>query len=102
MCMVAEGARIGLSTVYRTLRDLEEAGTADVLQAGAGEKLYRWRGSGEHQHYLTCRLCGSSRPVKSEIIEEWVADIISDTGFAAVEHTVELAGICAHCQHAVD
>ncbi|MFJ7238883.1 Fur family transcriptional regulator [Streptomyces olivaceus] len=98
--MVAGGTRIGLSTVYRALRDVEELGMADVIQAGAGERRYRWRRSGEHRHYLVCRVCASSRPVEAEVVEAWVASVAFASGFAAVEHTVELAGVCARCQRA--
>ncbi|MBC2904783.1 transcriptional repressor [Streptomyces cupreus] len=100
--MTAEGTRIGLTTVYRGLRDLEAADAVDVIQASAGERLYRWRPGDSHRHYLICRACGSSRPVDSEVVEEWAGRIASDSGFAAVEHTVELTGVCAGCQPATE
>ncbi|MET9440633.1 hypothetical protein [Streptomyces sp. NPDC006610] len=31
-------------------------------------------------------------------MEEWAGRIASDTGYAALEHTVELTGICITCQ----
>ncbi len=96
--LVAEGVRIGLTTVYRALRDLEAAGGADVVRDDAGERLYRTRPADGHRHYLLCRACGRSRPVDSEVVEEWAGRIASDTGYAAVEHTVELTGICIACQ----
>lgn len=96
--MTADGTRIGLTTVYRGLRDLEAADAVDVAQAGAGERLYRWRPGDSHRHYLICRACGHSRPVDSEVVEEWAGRIASDSGFAAVEHTVELTGVCDGCQ----
>jgi len=98
--MTAGGIRIGLTTVYRGLRDLEAADAVDVVQAGAGERLYRWQPGDSHRHYLICRACGSSRPVDSEVVEEWAERIASHSGFAAVEHTVELTGVCAGCQPA--
>jgi Fur family transcriptional regulator, ferric uptake regulator len=100
--MTEDGARIGLTTVYRALRDLEAADAVDVVQAGAGERLYRWRPAGRHRHYLICRACGSSRPVDSEVVEEWAGRIAASSGFAAVEHTVELTGVCAGCQTGTD
>lgn len=100
--MTADGTRIGLTTVYRGLRDLEAADAVDVIQASAGERLYRWRPTDEHRHYLICRACGLSRPVDSEVVEEWAGRIAADSGFAAVEHTVELTGVCAGCQPATE
>ncbi|WP_338895161.1 Fur family transcriptional regulator [Streptomyces sp. TG1A-60] len=100
--MTSEGTGIGLTTVYRALRDLEATGAVDVAQAVAGERLYRWRPGDSHRHYLICRACGHSRPVDSEVVEEWAGRIASDSGFAAVEHTVELTGVCAGCQSATE
>ncbi|WP_328875526.1 transcriptional repressor [Streptomyces sp. NBC_00287] len=94
----ARGHRIGLTTVYRALRELAATGGVDVIRDDSGERLYRRRPADGHRHYLICRGCGHSRPVDSAVVEEWADRITADTGFAAVEHTVELSGICADCQ----
>ncbi|MFF7602636.1 Fur family transcriptional regulator [Streptomyces mirabilis] len=92
---------IGLTTVYRALRELEASGGVDVVRDDGGERrLYRQRPADGHRHYLICRCCGRSRPVDSEVVEWWAGRVASDTGFASVEHTVELSGICADCQPA--
>lgn len=88
---------IGLTTVYRALRELEADGGVDVVREETGGRLYRLRPADGHRHYLVCRDCGRSRPVDSEVVEEWAGRIAADTGFAAVEHTVELTGVCADC-----
>lgn len=100
--LTAHGTQIGLTTVYRALRDLEATGGVDVVRDEVGERLYRPRTGDEHRHYLICRSCGRSRPVDSEVIEEWAERITAETGFAAVEHTVELTGVCTGCQSATD
>ncbi|MEU2736104.1 Fur family transcriptional regulator [Streptomyces sp. NPDC007095] len=98
--LVAGTHTIGLTTVYRALRELEASGGADVVRDDGGERLYRQRPADGHRHYLICRCCGRSRPVDSEVVEQWAGRVASDTGFASVEHTVELSGICADCQPA--
>ncbi|MBI0294716.1 transcriptional repressor [Streptomyces sp. PRKS01-29] len=100
--LAAESVPIGLTTVYRALRHLEATGGVDVIRDDAGERLYRPRPAEGHRHYLICRCCGRSRPVDSEVVERWAERIGADTGFAAVEHTVELTGICAGCQPTAD
>jgi Fur family ferric uptake transcriptional regulator len=95
--MSTAGKRIGLTTVYRTLRELETWGHADVVRDETGERLYRLRLAEGHRHYLLCRSCGHSRPVDSEVVEAWADRVATEAGFAAVEHTVELTGICARC-----
>ncbi|MFI0446486.1 Fur family transcriptional regulator [Actinomadura sp. 6N118] len=98
--MGADGIRVGLTTVYRVLRELEAYGQADVVRDGTGERLYRPRPADGHRHYLICRSCSRSRPVDSEAVEAWAGQVAEATGFAAVEHTVELTGICAGCRPA--
>ncbi|CAL9641061.1 Fur family transcriptional regulator [Streptomyces sp. enrichment culture] len=98
--LVENGVRIGLTTVYRTLRALAASGGADIVRDEAGERLYRLRPADGHRHYLLCRACGRSRPVDSDVVERWAGRIAADTGYAAVEHTLELTGICARCQPA--
>jgi Fur family ferric uptake transcriptional regulator len=100
--MVADTHSIGLTTVYRALRDLEAEGGVDVVRDELGGRLYRRRPADGHRHYLICRCCGSSRPVDSDVVEQWADRIAAETGFAAVEHTVELTGLCTNCHTTED
>ncbi|MCQ4079271.1 transcriptional repressor [Streptomyces sp. RB6PN25] len=95
--LVAGGARVGLSTVYRTLTALAATGRADVVRDSNGERLFRYRPDSHHRHYLVCRRCGLSLPLESDAVETWADQIAKTTGFADVQHTVELTGICAAC-----
>ncbi|WP_443110355.1 Fur family transcriptional regulator [Actinomadura sp. 3N407] len=95
--MSASERRVGLTTVYRTLRELEACGHADVVRDETGERLYCLRLTRGHRHYLMCRSCGRSLPVDSEVVEAWADRVATESGFASVEHTVELTGICARC-----
>ncbi|MER5663467.1 Fur family transcriptional regulator [Streptomyces mirabilis] len=94
----ARGSAVGLNTVYRTLAALVEAGRADVVHDGDGGRLFRYRPSTEHQHYLLCRACGLSAPVDSDAVETWAEHVARSSGFAEVEHTVELTGLCPQCR----
>ena len=93
-----QGARVGLNTVYRTLAALVDAGRADVVRDRGGERLFRHRPFPEHQHYLLCRACGLSVLVDSEAVEIWTERVADVSGFAEVEHTVELTGLCPRCR----
>ncbi|MGA5503989.1 Fur family transcriptional regulator [Streptomyces umbrinus] len=96
--LAAGGATVGLTTVYRTLRALEQAGHVDVVRDKGGERLYRPRPAEGHRHYLVCRRCGLSRPVESDAVERWADSVTRTTGFSEVEHTVELTGVCGFCR----
>jgi Fur family ferric uptake transcriptional regulator len=95
--LLAAGTRVGLSTVYRTLTALADAGRADVVRDAGGERLFRYRPSEQHQHYLLCRACGLGVPVDATLIESWAAQITESSGYADVHHTVELTGTCPDC-----
>lgn len=93
----AAGIRVALTTVYRTLWDLEARGRVDTVRDETGERLYRARPDGDHRHYLICRSCGHTSPVDSDLVEEWADRVGRDAGFSAVRHTVELTGVCDGC-----
>ncbi|MFH8630456.1 Fur family transcriptional regulator [Streptomyces lydicus] len=95
--LLAAHAPVGLSTVYRTLSALAEAGRADVIRDMHGERLFRYRPGSDHRHYLICTECGVSMPVDSDSVETWAADVARTSGFADVRHTVELTGVCPDC-----
>lgn len=97
--LVGSGYAVGLSTVYRALHQLYAGGHLDVVRDRAGERLYRRRSGHGHQHYLLCRRCGHSRAVDARVVERWAEHIGETSGFSAVEHTVELTGVCGGCQN---
>jgi Fur family transcriptional regulator, ferric uptake regulator len=91
-----EGQNVGLSTVYRTLQALADAGEVDVLRSDDGETRYR-RCSGTHHHHLVCRSCGRTVEVEGPAVERWAAAVARDHGFTQVSHTLEVFGNCASC-----
>ena len=92
----ATGTRIGLTTVYRALQSMVEAGEVDVLRTDDGEAVYR-RCSTGHHHHLVCRSCGRTVEVEGAAVERWADRVAGKNGFRDVEHTVEVFGICDRC-----
>jgi Fur family ferric uptake transcriptional regulator len=92
----AGGSRVGLSTVYRTLQSLAEAGEVDVLRQDSGEALYR-RCSTDHHHHLVCRSCGRTIEVAGPAVEDWAARTADEHGFLEVTHHLEVFGTCPDC-----
>jgi Fur family ferric uptake transcriptional regulator len=90
------GEGIGLTTVYRTLQSLVEAGDIDVLRTDSGEAIYR-RCSTHHHHHLVCRNCGRTVEVEGPAVERWADKIAAENGFTQVSHTVEIFGNCSDC-----
>lgn len=94
--LVERGARVGLSTVYRTLQAMADAGDLDVLRQETGEALYR-RCSGRHHHHLVCRRCGRTIEIEGTDVEAWAARMAAEHGFADPTHEVEVYGTCPDC-----
>ncbi|MDQ3788957.1 MAG: transcriptional repressor [Actinomycetota bacterium] len=90
------GEGIGLTTVYRTLQSLADAGEIDVLRIDSGEAVYR-RCSRHHHHHLVCRACGRTVEVEGPAVEKWAEKVAAENGFSEVSHTVEVFGTCAAC-----
>ena len=92
----ASGDNVGLSTVYRALQAMADAGELDVLRSEAGEAVYR-RCSGSHHHHLVCRSCGATVEVEGPTVERWTRAVAAEHGYADVSHTLEIFGTCAQC-----
>jgi Fur family transcriptional regulator, ferric uptake regulator len=90
------GQDVGLTTVYRTLQALADAGEVDVLRTPDGESVYRQCSTGHH-HHLVCRGCGLTVEIEGPAVETWAKRTASRHGFAEVEHTLEIFGTCASC-----
>ena len=92
----ARGERVGLTTVYRTLQSLADAGEIDVMRRPGGEHLYR-RCSQGHHHHLVCRSCGRAVEVEGPAVESWAEKVAGRPGFVDVSHTLEIFGTCSDC-----
>ncbi|MEU1467925.1 transcriptional repressor [Streptomyces sp. NPDC005761] len=94
------GDSVGLTTVYRTLQSLADAGEVDVLRTTEGESVYRRCSTGDHHHHLVCRMCGKAVEVEGPAVEQWAETIAAQHGFVNVAHTVEVFGTCVECASA--
>ena len=90
------GASIGLTTVYRALQSLANAGEVDSITSDEGEAVYR-KCSNAHHHHLVCRQCGKTVEITGPTVERWADGVAATHGFTQVSHTMELFGLCAQC-----
>ncbi len=91
------GERVGLTTVYRALQSLADAGEVDVLRPPGAETVYRRCDKDAHHHHLVCRNCGQTVEVEGPTVERWADEVARRHGFSEVSHTVEVFGRCARC-----
>jgi Fur family ferric uptake transcriptional regulator len=95
-----EGRRVGLTTVYRSLQALADAGDVDVRRTDDGEALYRLcadRGTHTHHFHLVCRSCGTDVELDNPDMDKWAHDLAQQHGYRDVSHTIEIFGLCAAC-----
>ena len=90
------GDRVGLTTVYRTLQAMTEAGELDAIRNAEGETAYR-RCSTGHHHHLVCRNCGRTVEVSGPAVETWASAVAQQHGFRDVSHDLEIFGTCDRC-----
>jgi Fur family ferric uptake transcriptional regulator len=95
------GEAIGLTTVYRHLKALADAGDIDVVLRPDGEAQYRLcrpvdaaESAAGHHHHLVCRVCGRSVEVEGPEVEEWAGRVAEAAGYTQVTHTLEVFGLC--------
>ena len=92
----AQGASVGLATVYRNLGLMAELGEVDTLVREDGETLYR-QCSDVHHHHLVCRQCARTVEIAGPAVEKWANAVAAEHGFSDVSHQLELFGLCATC-----
>ena len=90
------GVSVGLSTVYRTLQALAEAGEVDVIVRDDGESVYRLC-SEHHHHHLVCRQCRRTVELEAPSVEAWAHQVAAEHGFTDSSHTIEIWGLCPDC-----
>lgn len=92
-----QGDTIGLATVYRVLQRMLRNGDVDVVRVEGAEAAYRACVADNHHHHLVCRSCGTAHEIVMPNFERWVAGLASEYQFSALDHTVEVHGLCADC-----
>ena len=94
--LTGSGERVGLATVYRNLQAMAGDGEVDVIRTDDGEAVYR-ACSTDHHHHVVCRSCGLAVEVTGDAVERWAEAVAAAHGFTAVQHTVEMNGLCSDC-----
>ena len=97
------GPTVPLSSLYRSLAILEEAGV--VMPHHGARTLTRYELAewlAGHHHHLVCMECGSVEDVeiprqREAEVRGLVDDISAAASFAPVNHALEIEGRCARC-----
>ena len=87
---------MGLATVYRHLRQLQQQGLVRCRHLPSGEALYA--PAERDEHHLTCVDCGSTQTLQICPVHGVHLDDQQLRGFKPLFHTLEFFGLCDSCQ----
>jgi Fur family ferric uptake transcriptional regulator len=91
--------KVSLTTVYRTLKILQEYGLATAHNFQDGQARFEPASDEDHHHdHLICTSCQKIVEFMNEEIEELQLKVASAHGFVVEHHKMELYGLCAKCQ----
>ena len=98
--LLAEGADVGLATVYRVLMQFEQAGLLTRSHFESGKSVFELN-EGQHHDHLVCLTCGRVEEFYDAEIEERQGNIARARGFQIHDHSLQLYADCVKpdCPH---
>jgi Fur family transcriptional regulator, ferric uptake regulator len=87
---------LGLTTVYRTLEILSEAGALRRVH-GADRCEAFVPAQAAHGHVVVCTSCGTATEFTDCDMSRVVEAAAHETGYEISEHFLQLSGLCAAC-----
>jgi Fur family ferric uptake transcriptional regulator len=98
--LLADGADIGLATVYRVLMQFEQAGLLTRSNFESGKAVYELN-EGQHHDHLLCLDCGRVEEFLDAEIEQRQRTVAVSRGFELQEHSLALYARCTKvaCPH---
>ena len=84
---------LGIATVYRQLRRLQDAGEVQVVDLGVNDTRYEPTRRGHHHHFL-CRECDEAFDI-NECLDG--IEKLAPPGFEVEAHDITLYGECRDC-----
>jgi Fur family ferric uptake transcriptional regulator len=85
---------LGVATVYRTLKLLQEGGKITTVILPSGETRYESTGLGHHHHFH-CRVCDEVYDLEECPVQIPTRELAN--GFQVESHELTLYGICSTC-----
>ena len=95
--LLRQGAQaMGLATVYRHLRQLQQRGLIRCRHLASGEALFA--PTERDEHHLTCVNCGATVALEHCPMHDVHLHGEQSSGFQLLFHTLEFFGLCRSCQ----
>lgn len=91
-----ENSNIGITTLYRNLNQLAEAGMIKKID-GLESSVHFDHNTHEHYHFI-CDVCKKVFDVPSDVAPDLVKNTRMATGFDIENHDIVFHGICSDCK----
>ena len=91
--LLVDGADIGLATVYRVLKQFEQAGLLSRSNFESGKAVFELN-EGQHHDHLVCLDCGHVEEFFDAEIEQRQRAVTVARGFELQEHSLSLYARC--------
>jgi Fur family ferric uptake transcriptional regulator len=91
--LLADGADVGLATVYRVLMQFEQAGILTRTHFETGKAVFELN-EGKHHDHLVCVDCGRVEEFFDAEIEKRQRSIAQTRGFELHDHALALYAVC--------
>jgi Fur family ferric uptake transcriptional regulator len=88
---------VGIATVYRVLKFMQEAGVVEEQKLGTGTSCYELACPEEHHDHIVCLDCGSVVEFNNQKLETMKNNIAHECGFKLEKHSLVLYGHCQQC-----
>jgi Fur family ferric uptake transcriptional regulator len=89
--------KIGVTTVYRTLKLLTECGLASEVAFHDGVTRYEHQHNRRSHHHMVCTTCGSSVEFFSPEVDNIEQEIGRQFRYDTRRHTFQIYGVCEDC-----
>ena len=99
--LTQSGSGIGIATVYRAVKRLEEEGVILRMVNGTrGKTVYKYCGdeSVRNMHMIFCQGCGKNLSIPFDVAHRFESAVSEKTGFAVTDHQLLLYGLCPDCR----
>lgn len=94
-----EYKEIGIATIYRAMKIFCDAGLAEEVDVGDGNKRYEHKYNHKHHDHLICIHCGKIIEFSNDNIEKLQNDICNKIEFKPITHSLQIRGICKECNN---
>lgn len=96
--LLAQGKRVGIASIYRTLDLLVGLDLAKIVLQPDGSTGYVVSKEG-HNHTLVCQNCHKTYEFAScTDLSSLIEKVESETHFVVKDHLLQLYGLCPECQ----